>query len=292
MNILEKKMKHEMPIPTGGSADIKDKYSYAELGAQGVFELIPKFNLNIDGSYQRDATSEARVREIARGWDWTKFGAITVALRPDGSYWVLEGGHRARAAFYRSDVERLPCLVFESEGKKTEAEAFIGINTMRSSVHSFEKYRAALVYGDPVALMAKRLLERHGLQAAKCATTCERGFSAVGSLVKTIKEDAGLAERAFGLCTEIVSDGEAIPGVLLRSIFCCAKKINDRDVMFSKGSREKLIRRGLTGLMQDMQTMKIKAGRGGEVTGALAILERLNHGRRTKRLRFVDEVPA
>ena len=156
MNILNKQCKALAPTFGNAAASVskREKFSWAEPCTPGTFLMIEKDALNIDGTYQREEVSKSKVLEIARDWDWKLLGTLSVIMRKDGTFWVVDGGHRCRASFFRDDIKELPCMVFEAEDEKTEAKAFVGTNTMKSSVSAYHKHRAAVKTGEPIAVAA------------------------------------------------------------------------------------------------------------------------------------------
>lgn len=262
----------------------RQKFSWSADSPAGRFNMIRKEELNIDGTYQREQVSDNKVREIARDWDWRLFGALSVIMRPDGTLWVYDGGHRTRAAFLRDDIEELPCMVFDCARIEDEAKAFVGTNTMKSSVSTFHKYRGALRAKEPRALQIKAVLDKYGYHATKNTKT-RFGFAAINTLARLLKEDANLAESVFALCAEMAEDGESISGEILLGIFRCAKKLENRADILQKDNRKKLHDAGIKGLESVIRREKHFVGRGGGTVAAKAILDLLNKGRQ-RRLSF------
>lgn len=278
MNILKKEDKSMAPIPSGGAVAKRSKFSWASDSPAGAFCMIAKTDLNIDGSYQRDQVSENKVREIARDWDWRLLGALSVIMRPDGTLWVYDGGHRARASFLRDDIVELPCMVFECETVEEEAKAFVGANTMKSGVSAFHKYHGSLRAKEPEALAIKAVLDKYGYKAVRTAGT-QYGFASINTLKKLLKEDSDLAERVFGVCSGIAEDGSPFSGVVLRGIFRCAKKLEGKADILKNGHLKKLNEAGIGGIEMAIRRESHIAGKGGEVVAAKAILDLLNKGK-------------
>jgi hypothetical protein len=285
-NILDKKCKALAPTfgNTEASVPKREKFQWSEPCDPGVFMLLDKYDLNIDGSYQRDEVSRAKVVEIAREWDWKLFGVISVIRRSDGSFWVYDGGHRCRASFFRDDITRLPCMVFEADDERTEAKAFIGANTMKSAVSAYHKHRAAVKTHEPLALAVQSIIEKHSYFPTQSASK-KYGFSAVNTLRSMVLDDAALADAAFGVCAAIAQDGEPISGEVIEALFVCQKKIGDRVSILSGEYLERLKLETLRGIEAVIRREKHIAGRGGAAISAKAVLDLLNKGRR-RRLAF------
>lgn len=140
-----------------------DRYGWILRDMPGVFMEIHKRDLNVDHEYQRDKVFVKKVREIAASWSWAGCGAILVAARADGTYWVFDGQHRVMAARMRSDISDLPCLVFECSDKTQEAAGFIVSNTLRKNVTATAKFKALVMTGDETAVYLSKFFESRGL---------------------------------------------------------------------------------------------------------------------------------
>lgn len=281
MNILKKECTGLAPTPNGKAVPKREKYSWAQSCDPGRFLLIPKHDLNIDGTYQREEVSKMKVLEIARDWDWKLFGTLSVIQRPDGSFWVYDGGHRCRASFYRDDIAALPCMVFDAIDEKTEAKAFIGTNTMKSTVSAYHRHRASVKTGEPIALATQSIMEKHGYHPTQ-SNGKRFGFQAINCLQSLVKEDPQLAEKSFELCATIACDGEMISGEVLDGIFRCQKKLEGRASIFDAQITEKLRRETQTGIEMAIRREKHIMGKGGSAVRAKAILDLINKGRHRK----------
>ena len=281
MNILNKQ--YDEVVTVWGNADNvvskRKRYSWAENSGPGEFMMINKVDLNIDGSYQRDEVSKSKVLDIARDWDWKLFGTLSVVERPDGTFWVYDGGHRCRASLKRDDISDLPCMVFEAEDEKTEARAFIGTNTMKNNVSAYHKHRASVVTGEPIAIAAQSILNKHGYFPMQSATK-KYGFSAINTLQSQLKNDPALAERVFSVCASIAQDGEHISGVVLKALFTCQKKLEGKADILTNGHLERLKSATLPGIEAAIRREKHIVGRGGELISAKAVLDLLNKNKR------------
>jgi hypothetical protein len=88
------------------------------------FAMIPKGQLAVDHAYQRNL-SESRIKKMAATWSWAACGALKVALRPNGEWYVFDGQHRLVAAQLVKDILALPCLVYEMDTVTDEAKGFL-----------------------------------------------------------------------------------------------------------------------------------------------------------------------
>lgn len=148
----------EVLIPSGGRMSKVEVYGWEIVDSPGKFKWIEKGFLNVDDDYQRDNLNLARVVRIASAWSWVRLGTLLVAERPDTSLWVFDGQHRKLGADRRSDITKLPCMVFASTGMRQEAGNFLNVNSDRGPVKSVDTFKAKLVAGDPVATSVKKLI--------------------------------------------------------------------------------------------------------------------------------------
>lgn len=242
--------------------------------------MVPKEFLNIDDCYQRDA-SAGKVLEIAKHFDWKLFGALSVVKRNDGSLWVYEGGHRCRATFWHDDIKELPCMVFDADGIKDEAKAFVGANTMRSVVSSYYKHRASVGASEPVAIAAQAILDKHGYVVSNSGTKCKT-FKAIRTLHTSIEEDPSLADRVFAACVQIAGDDGFVSGEVFYAIFVCANKLSSIADILSGAHFERLVMTGCKGIEKSIHQQKCLTGLGGPAIAAMGVLEVLNKHKHRK----------
>ena len=246
--------------------------------------LIGKDDLNIDGTYQRDQVSESKVLEIARDWDWKLFGTLAVVERADGSFWIYDGGHRARASFYRDDITKLPCMVFQIDSQTEEAKAFVGTNTMGSYVSAYHKHRASVIAGEPTAIAVQTLLDKYGLAVSETAKK-PGSFSAVNTLRDLVSLNRIMAERVLSACVLIANGRDVITGTVMDGIYYCQHKLKGSDDILAGAHLEKLVHEGIPGIESAIRREKHLIGKGGAMVAAKAVLDVLNKGKR-RRLQF------
>lgn len=202
-------------IAYGGKQSKVDRYGWIIRDAPGEFAMIPKHQFAVDMTYQR-RIKEARVLKIAREWSWIACGTIKVVLRPsDAEYMVIDGQHRVDAARRRSDIDRLPTLIFEVDNISDEAQGFLNANTLRKPPSIVERFNAMITSKHPGALIAQELLSGEGrsikdatnsngvtCMAAilKCLEVNERSFRAVWPVIVKLCEGRTIHQRlVYGL---------------------------------------------------------------------------------------------
>lgn len=282
-NVLDRSDRSLSPVPrTNGTSVMipkrrKNNWSFG--GKPGRFRKISKSELNIDGRYQRGKVSEAKVQEIARSWDWALLGVILVVQRTDGTYWVFDGGHRTRAAFYRDDVNLLPCMVYSIDELSDEAKAFLGKNLMVTNVSSIDKFKAAVVASDETASKAAKLLKEFGLTVSFSAKNGKQ-FKCINTLISMIERDELLAKKCLAFCIGRCENAP-VSSAVMRGLFALCQHFSDRvDVLESFG--DKLAQYSQREMEVRIRQMRAECGKGGEKVDALALLSLVNKGSKKK----------
>jgi len=119
-------------------------------------------------NYQRE-TSEIKIKNIVRSFDWKAFGFIYVNERSENEYWVVDGQHRTVAAA-RKGYEEVPCMIYKNLTLQEEAELFINCQVNRNSVRMFERYQALLTAGDKTTIEIQNILEKYDIKPSKCGS--------------------------------------------------------------------------------------------------------------------------
>ena len=108
--------------------------------------------LRIDPSYGRTPVA-ARVRRMTETWSEPAAGVLMVSHRfqDGGSFYLLDGGHRCAAAKAVGYTQFL-CCVYEHLTVAMESDIWTLCNTDRRNPTAMQRYKAALVAGDPDAI--------------------------------------------------------------------------------------------------------------------------------------------
>ena len=156
------------------------------------YKRIAIDKLNVAVSYQRQV-SRTMVSTIVTNYQADCFGTLTVGLREDGTYWVVDGQTRLEAA-RKLGLRNVPCMVFESEGQSHEAQLFRLVNNQRH-MSLAAKVKAQLIEGDP---------DTHAVSEIVAGRGFELCFDKSGGWprIRTFKPlfdlyEAGLLERAL-----------------------------------------------------------------------------------------------
>lgn len=262
-----------------------DMYKWVQSGKPGQLMYLPKRDLHVDRSYQRGAKN-ARVLKLVRRWNWLAAGVLIVARR-DGKYFVVDGQHRLMAAMKRSDIELLPCLIFDSTSQHEEAEAFRDVNKERRPITTFEQWNANIVAGDEATLFCNRLIQDAGREPSQSATP--NSVKCLSALI-----DASLSSRDQLIAVwPVVADvckGHPLHEKVFGALLYLERYLSDGQSLTDKRTRSKVERLGYTGVLNAAQRASAFYSRGGPKVWALGVMQELNRGTRTNQLSMRTEV--
>jgi hypothetical protein len=202
-------------MPHGGSRDKVQTHGWVVTDEPGRFELVSKHLLNVDHGYQRDHIREGRVNRICSEWSWVSYGVLTVGRRPDETLWVIDGQHRKLAADKRSDIDLLPCLVFDMAEQSAEAKAFLAGND-RGSVTVLDSFKALLAQDDATAVTLRAALTHAGYVVSKSQSAGT--VTCIGTLYRAFKRNRRAAHVAWDLAV-LVADGQFISERVFGGLF-------------------------------------------------------------------------
>lgn len=272
---------------TSGTLSKRVARKWSDPGERLTYMTINKHLLHVDLDYQREQTSREKVLKIAREFNWSDFGTLTVGCRglpedESSKYWIIDGGHRWRAALNRDDIADLPCMVMLTEGVADEAMTFVRTNTLVSNVSAFHRLRALHTAKDPFALKVYEILDRHGYRVSKSKET-KRSVRGVEFFMRAVAMDARSADRTLELCAYIAEPEESIPKSVMAGVYYLISKESAVGADITTGAhREKLKMVGLANLAIATMREKHLVGKGGDRVDGNAILDVLNKGRRNK----------
>ncbi len=254
-----------------------ERYGWTVQDSPGQFMMIDKNVLQFDhDAYQRQANS-GKVNEIAKNWSWLACGAITVARRPDGQLWVVEGQYRVLAARKREDIEKLSCLVFDVADIKVEAKAFLTVNSLRKNPTVVEKFKGMVTAEMDEAVFVEGLLEELGRAARRDIGPTSAGC--LGTMIELAKRNkqmlAGVAHLSNDVCKK-----KGMPGMFIRTLFYIEENILDGETVLSGKWRDRLITVGFDDLMEGAKTSARYHCKSGASIWAEGMVKRINKGLR------------
>lgn len=171
-----------------------------------LVRMVDLGTLSVDHTYQRPPGRKAE--EIGKGWNASLVGVIVVSDRGNGEMVIVDGQNRwigARAA----GLDELPADIRMGMTIEEEAKLFDDLNTGRSYVSAIDRFRARLIYRDPIAIdinqiihdyegeIAERLGSKYSDQTSvRAVAQLERVYKALGAdglraILSVIKEAWG-----------------------------------------------------------------------------------------------------
>jgi hypothetical protein len=264
--------------PNGKRMDKVTKYGWTIVDGQGEFALIEKTRLKVDASYQRDKQTK-EVLKIASEWSWTACGALIVAAR-DGELWLVDGQQRHAAALRRSDIKKLPCLVFDTESVAQEADAFSRVNTHRRPVSAIDRYRAGLTAGYETELFVSELLASLGIELTNSAAKPGQ-LKAISSVVQMAKVNREGCARVLTLTAMLCNESDSyVKDVLLKAFWYIDRNSTHRvdDGRFE----QRAFAVGASVLEHEATRKAVLVGSAGPAVLAAGVLVAMNKGLRSK----------
>jgi len=226
----------------------EQQYGWRVSDDEGRSAKVLKTKLKVDRSYQRDLI-ETKALAIARDFNWAAFGVLIVFARGD-DYYVVDGQHRLEAALRLASIQQVPCRIFESKDKADEAAAFLKTNTQRKMMSGVERFNAAVVSGDPDAVLLNHLVTECGRVVKKNAYT--NTVSCVGTLLSRLKEDKDLFITLWPMWVEMLQD-DPFHGEFIKACWWLERRLQDQGLSLASGwGRERLRKVGLPTCLDSM----------------------------------------
>jgi hypothetical protein len=261
----------------GGKVTKIDRYNWIIQDSPGRFQMINKDYLTIDNTYQRN-TTRTKALAIAREWSWIACSTITVALR-NGEYYVIDGQHRVSAAMRRSDIDDLPCLVFDVVEIAQEAKGFLTANTQRKPIYAHEKLRAMIVVGNQEALLVQELCE-----LADRTITYNSSANTVGccsAMLRWAKLDPSKLKNLWPLIL-MICEGNPLHNRILDGLMYIEERMPNGDSLTDKKWKHRLLKIGYTAFLDAAAKATSFFSAGGAKPWAIGMLEAINKGLREK----------
>ena len=261
------------------------RYGWVKKDSPGCFEMLSKTILQMAEEYQRHVVP-SKIVLITKAWSWISCGAIIVAYR-DGVYWVVDGQHRVLSAMRRSDIDKLPCLVFETSSIITEARAFLDVNTLRRPVTAIDQLKAKATTNDAESMFVVRAIEDAGLEIRTYARAVNQ-IKCVGICQRLAQEDRAAFVSALNLLAALCRI-ENTP-ILERPL--SALHYLDRNIsggLSNKRLRERINAIGAQVLLVASNKAAAFYARGGAKVWATGVLESINKGMRNRFVFVRDE---
>jgi hypothetical protein len=268
----------ELSTHTAKGVDKVKRYGWTMKDKPGTLTMLHKDTLQVHPAYQRELV-EQKVKQITAEWSWIACGALIVGKR-GGEYWVIDGQHRAMGAKRRSDIEQLPCLVFETEGVKQEAQGFLDVNTGRKPITSTGRHKAMVAAGNDTASFIQAQIDALGLQV-KGTSGRAGNLKCIGWCMKRASEDRERFTRVLTLVAEMANkDGIFVPERVLEGVWILDSKCGDG--LADKRLVQRLKDKGAQALLDAAGRAAAFYNGGGGKIWAQGMLAELNKGLQRK----------
>ena len=162
------------------------------------FAFIRASKLLISSSYQRYICVSTIKK--AKQFNYLLCQTLVIAMRPDGSYVIIDGQHKAIMAFLSGEDLDLPCQIYKHDLNASlrqcieiEAKLFQDLNTSRKNTSTLDKHRAGLSYDDPESI------------------EFERNFISIGVQAEGIGYDEGVEVQGWTKAVESISRWKILP---------------------------------------------------------------------------------
>jgi hypothetical protein len=154
-------------------------------------------DLLVDYSYQR-VPSAHRVSEIAKNFNKSAIGVVTLSMRDNGDLYVIDGQHRVEAMKkLNKGNDDINAIVYFELTVKQEAELFVLMNDNRTKPKRGDLHRASSSAGDYNATQIDEVLQKFnlvvgdkpGYGVVRAVGTIHKVFDKIGksNLEKVIK---------------------------------------------------------------------------------------------------------
>lgn len=151
-------MMHYRPITIPETADT------LEIAVQPspMLQWIEIDAMVVDDRYQRpiNAGGWRTIKSIAANFRWSCFTPVLLAPIDGGRFAVIDGQHRLHAAAI-CGIKSVPAMVVPIAATE-QAQAFIQVNTARTAMSQFNKFKAGIAAGEPWAIEADRAVTEAG----------------------------------------------------------------------------------------------------------------------------------
>jgi uncharacterized protein DUF6551 len=126
----------------------------------GQVQMLKLEQLIVDARFQRPI-QQSRVERYTKQFEPKLVGLLTVSLRANGKYVILDGQHRWMVLVERGYTEAL-CEVLTGLTFEQEAAIFHGRNISRTRLKPGDYFRARLAANDPIAKAINEIVTKAG----------------------------------------------------------------------------------------------------------------------------------
>ena len=186
------------PIPLAGLKPA----SFA--GERPALEWIAPTALLIDSTYQRELSERSLrlIRKLIENFSWNRMKPPIVVKVGAASFHIVDGQHTAIVAASLGIAE-IPVYIVQADTVDERARAFVGHNSDRITVSSFDIYRALLAAGDADAQDVDNVCRRAGVRIRNISPSsaiAEGDTAAIGVVRAVVKRRGVISARKVLQC--------------------------------------------------------------------------------------------
>lgn len=180
------------------------------------FEIVELGELAVDDSYQRPLTSFWKT--VSEQFNPALVGTLVVSERRNGKKNIVDGQTRWAAMQEQPGLLKAPCLIYEGLSKKQEAQLFALLQTQRRGMRTYDRFRAQLVGGEPMAVGISKIAEDVGFELSAVETP--RTLKSIAALERMWKLDPEHLREILELVRDIwgVSEKTAVSAQILTGL--------------------------------------------------------------------------
>ena len=249
------------------------KWQLKDQSKPGKMAFLHKSQIKVDHEYQRRLNAP-KALEIASNFSWIAFGVLIVASR-GGQFYCMDGQHRLEGSLKRSDIQEVPCIVFDVDDIIDEACGFLSSNTLRKPVSAIDKFRAMCLSGDKHALSVNDLIKESGRVISDASDG--KTVACVSALLRQAKDNMSILVSTWPLIVQLCS-GRSISVYLVRAIWYLENNMPDGQSLNKGRWRDRLLSVGLDEVDRSIKSAAAYHGSMKPSSCADGILKALNHG--------------
>jgi len=138
---------------------------------------------------------------MVTNFDSKQLEPITVSLRADGSYHIIDGQHRTKTCQLKG-ITTIPARVIKGLTPEEESDLFILLDKNKTKLSSLDKFLVFVKSGDTFHKSISDIIKKHGylVETNGRKRTVKRRITAIGTVEK-IANKYGLSTLDNTLCT-------------------------------------------------------------------------------------------
>jgi hypothetical protein len=173
---------------------------YSTAGDASTWQFKAEDLIEMKASFQRPV-SQAKVDKIVREWDIRMFEQPTVFILPDDTCVLGEGQHRVRA--FAKKVGPSELITSRVVPTDRPGALFVAISQSKRRVEQLHVFNARVADGDPIAVGAKVIAEKHGFSANNHGGS--RTISAIVTLTDAYTTDPQALDSTLRVLEKIIT---------------------------------------------------------------------------------------